>query len=47
MRYKERMKQIEQEIVSAVSCDTLMDYTSNISRWVRISSTPGEVESLG
>lgn len=46
MQYKERMKQIEREIISAVSCETLMDYTEHISRWVRISSTQGELDSL-
>lgn len=46
MEYKERMKQIGRELTAAVSRDNLMEYTSNISRWVRITGTREEEESL-
>lgn len=36
----------EQELVSSVSCETLMDYTKNISQWIRISSLQAELDSL-
>ena len=46
MNKEEYLKSIEKEIIAEVCPDNLMDYTSNISKWVRISSLKDEIESL-
>ena len=40
------MKETEQALLDQVDTERLMDYTKNISQWVRISSLPAELESL-
>ena len=37
---------LEKNLVAQVSADCLMEYTRNIAQWVRITSLPGELESL-
>lgn len=37
----------EQELIQHVNSEKLMEYTRNISQWVRISGTKEELESLG
>lgn len=46
MNREECMHALENELTAQVDRDKLMDYTANISQWVRISSLPAEVESL-
>lgn len=46
MNREEYMRALEAELTSQIDRDKLMDYTANISKWVRISSLPAEKESL-
>ena len=44
--YVMELEHIENSLVDRVDGKKLMDYTSNIAKWVRISGTQEEVDSL-
>ena len=44
--YLMELEHIENSLVDRVDGKKLMDYTSNIAKWVRISGTQEEVDSL-
>lgn len=44
--YTEKMEVLEDQIVGKVSGPQLMEYTREVAKWVRISGTQDEVESL-
>ena len=44
--YAGKMEQVEDQIVEKVSGETLMEYTREVAKWVRVSGTQDEVDSL-
>lgn len=44
--YLKKLEEFEDELVKMVDGNRLMDYTGNIAKWVRISGTKDEVDSL-
>lgn len=44
--YMEKMETLENQIVDKVSGPQLMEYTREIAKWVRVSGTQAEVDSL-